>query len=43
MDIHDQSEAIAFLSTPGTYGETGAVKVIETHISLVFQIGRAHV
>lgn len=43
MDIHDQSEAIAFLSTPGTYGETGAVKVIETHISLVFLInGRAY-
>lgn len=43
MDIHDQSEAIAFLSTPATYGETEAVKVIETHISLVFLIdGRAY-
>ena len=38
MDIHDQSAAIAFLSAPETYGETGAVKIIETHISLVFLI-----
>ncbi|MBA3041107.1 MAG: AAA family ATPase [Alphaproteobacteria bacterium] len=43
MDIHDQSAAIAFLSAPETYGETGAVKIIETHISLVFLIdGRAY-
>lgn len=43
MDIHDQSAAIAFLSAPETYGETGTVKIIETHISLVFLIdGRAY-
>lgn len=43
MDIHDQSAAIAFLSAPETYGETAAVKIIETHISLVFLIdGRAY-
>lgn len=43
MDIHDQSAAIAFLSAPETYGETGTVKIIETHISMVFLIdGRAY-
>ncbi|GEO86913.1 MULTISPECIES: AAA family ATPase [Alphaproteobacteria] len=43
MNIHDQSAVIAFLSAPESYGEAGAVKIIETHISLVFLIdGRAY-
>ncbi|WP_244564276.1 bifunctional aminoglycoside phosphotransferase/ATP-binding protein [Rhizobium sp. RU36D] len=39
MDIHDQSEAIAFLSQAASYGQTGTVRIIETHISVVFLVG----
>lgn len=38
LDIHDQSEVIAFLSQAESYGQTGAVKIIETHISIVFLV-----
>ncbi|MCM2475982.1 AAA family ATPase [Rhizobium sp. CG5] len=38
MDIQDQTAAIAFLSDAKSYGQTGKVKIIETHISLVFLI-----
>lgn len=42
MDIHDQTAVTAFLSSAASYGETGDVKIIETHISVVFLIdGRA--
>jgi aminoglycoside phosphotransferase family enzyme/predicted kinase len=36
----DQSEVIAFLSKPDSYGEPGPVTRIETHISIVFLVGR---
>jgi Uncharacterized protein conserved in bacteria len=39
MDIQDQSAAVAFLHRPESYGSTDEVKVIETHISLVFLTG----
>ena len=42
MHVEDQSEVIAFLTEPTSYaglGLTGAVKRIETHISVVFLIG----
>ncbi|MGV8937240.1 MAG: AAA family ATPase [Allorhizobium sp.] len=38
MDIHDQSATIAFLKNAENYGFSGPVKVIETHISLIFLI-----
>lgn len=38
MDIHDQSATIDFLKKAENYGFSGPVKVIETHISLVFLI-----
>lgn len=42
MDIHDQSPTIDFLTRGESYGLSGPVKVIETHISIVFLIdGRA--
>jgi aminoglycoside phosphotransferase family enzyme/predicted kinase len=39
MMTEDQSEVVAFLSDPATYGETSEVEVIETHISRVFLVG----
>jgi len=39
MIAEDQSQTIAFLSDPASYGITGPVEVIETHISLVFLAG----
>lgn len=40
MPDADQSEAVAFLSNPASYGVAGGtVKRIETHISVVFLIG----
>ena len=36
----DHAEVIAFLSMPGSYGEPGPVTRIETHISIVFLVGR---
>ncbi len=42
MEIHDQSAVIDFLGKAENYGFSGPVKVIETHISIVFLIdGRA--
>ena len=38
MDIHDQSSTIAFLSRGESYGFSGPVKIIETHISIIFLI-----
>ncbi|MCL6708482.1 AAA family ATPase [Pseudomonas sp. R2.Fl] len=39
MDIQDQSAVVAFLRRPESHGSTEEVKVIETHISLVFLTG----
>lgn len=36
MEFQDQSATIAFLKRPETYGSDQPVKVIETHISVVF-------
>ncbi|WP_416798438.1 AAA family ATPase [Ciceribacter azotifigens] len=42
MDIQDQSSTIDFLTRGESYGFAGPVKIIETHISIVFLIdGRA--
>lgn len=38
MDIHDQSPTIDFLTRGESYGLSGPVKIIETHISIVFLI-----
>ncbi len=38
MDIHDQSPTIDFLTRSESFGFSGPVKVIETHISIVFLI-----
>ncbi|MBO3758148.1 bifunctional aminoglycoside phosphotransferase/ATP-binding protein [Ciceribacter sp. L1K22] len=39
MHIEDQSDAIAFLQSPETYGLSEDIRRIETHISIVFLAG----
>ncbi len=39
MIVEDQSEVVAFLSDPATYGINNKIDVIETHISIVFLAG----
>lgn len=39
MIVEDQRSAFAFLSRPETYGLSGAVEVMETHISMIFLAG----
>ena len=39
MIVEDQSEVVAFLSDPATYGIDDPIDVIETHISVVFLAG----
>jgi aminoglycoside phosphotransferase family enzyme/predicted kinase len=40
MIVDDQQAAAAFLRDPSSYGVTGPVEVIETHISLIFLVGQ---
>ena len=40
MIVEDQQAAAAFLLDPATYGETGPVEAIETHISRIFLVGQ---
>ncbi|AYM84060.1 hypothetical protein G6L67_20730 [Agrobacterium tumefaciens] len=39
MTLDTQKKVIAFLSDPGSFGETERVRTIETHISIVFLTG----
>ncbi len=39
MIVEDQSETVAFLSAPETYGDAGPVRRVETHISTIFLVG----
>ncbi len=39
MIVEDQRSAFAFLSRPETYGLSGAVETMETHISMIFLAG----
>ena len=38
-ETEDQSEVIAFLSDPKTFGLTGSIERVETHAALVFLAG----
>ncbi|MCA0050000.1 AAA family ATPase [Mesorhizobium sp. B283B1A] len=40
MIVDDQQAAAAFLLDPASYGATGPVEGIETHISLIFLVGQ---
>lgn len=40
MIAEDQQAVTALLRNPATYGETGSVEVIETHISRIFLVGQ---
>ena len=40
MIAEDQQAAAALLRNPATYGETGPVEAIETHISRIFLVGQ---
>ena len=39
MQTEDQGDAIAFLTQPATHGTTGAVEIVDTHISRIFLVG----
>lgn len=39
MIAEDQEAAVSLLMNPNTYGETGPVEAIETHISRIFLVG----
>ena len=39
MMTEDQSEVVSFLSDAGSYGLSGAVETMETHISRIFLVG----
>ncbi|NLS07911.1 AAA family ATPase [Rhizobium sp. P32RR-XVIII] len=39
MMTEDQSETIALLADPASYGHAGAVERMETHISMIFLVG----
>ena len=40
MIVENQQPVVAMLMDPATYGETGPVEAIETHISRIFLVGR---